>query len=137
MWDLGVLLLLLTICTIIPWRLAFDGESLNWEITYYLIDVIFGIDIILTFFTSISSKSGMVEIDDKKIIAVNYLKTWFIIDFFSIVPFDTIIRSVTVGSSGGEEQNVNTLMRTMKLTKIYKLIRLMRLVKIFKVLKNK
>jgi hypothetical protein len=64
-----VLTLLLTICTIIPWRLAFDGESREWEITYYVVDGIFFVDIILTFFTTFTSKGGMVEMEDKVVIA--------------------------------------------------------------------
>jgi hypothetical protein len=137
MWDMFVLGLLLTVCTIIPWRLAFDGESHGWEIAYYVIDGIFFIDLVMTFFTTIPSETGLGEIDDKAAIAEEYLKGWFLIDFLSIVPFDTIIRFVSQSGDEGEPANFNTLIRTVKLTKIYKLIRLMRLMKLFKVLKNK
>jgi hypothetical protein len=94
-WDVLILMLLLIVCTIIPWRLAFDGENFTWEIVYYCIDSLFAIDIVLTFFTTIPGKNGMVEINDKKIIAREYLNSWFFIDFFSIVPFDTIIKLIT------------------------------------------
>jgi hypothetical protein len=64
-----VLFLLLTVCTIIPWRLAFDGESFAWEIAYYVIDLIFVVDIILTFFTTYTGDKGVIEIENKAMIA--------------------------------------------------------------------
>jgi hypothetical protein len=130
-----VMFLLLIVCTIIPWRLAFAGENYNWEITYYIIDSIFFVDIILTFHTTISGLYG-VEIDDKKMIADNYLKGWFWIDSLSIIPFDTIMKAFSAFGSS-DSGHYNSLIRTVKLTKIYKLIRLMRLMKLFKMLKNK
>jgi hypothetical protein len=95
-WDVYVLVLLLAVCTVIPWRLAFDGESFGWELTYTIVDSCFFIDIILTFFTTITSPThNQVEIEDKKEIAINYLTGWFAIDFLSIVPFDMIIKAIS------------------------------------------
>ena len=78
----------------------------------------------------------MVEVTDKKQIAVHYFKSWFSVDLLSIAPFDLIL---TMSSSGGNSNSAdfNMLVRVSRISKIYKLIRLMRLVKIFKVLKNK
>jgi len=90
-WDIFIVILLVVVCTIIPWRLAFDGESKSWDITYYLMDSMFLLDMIVTFFTTIPSTEGMTEITDKKEIAVHYFKTWFSIDLLSIAPFDLIL----------------------------------------------
>jgi hypothetical protein len=65
-WDIFIVILLVIVCTIIPWRLAFAGESKSWDIAYYCMDSMFLIDMILTFFTSIPSSEGMLEITDKK-----------------------------------------------------------------------
>lgn len=73
----------------------------------------------------------MSMVTDKKILAYNYLTSWFILDFFSILPVDVLF---TLGQSSTQG---NMLARVARVTKIYKLIRLIRLVKVFKLLKNK
>jgi hypothetical protein len=78
------------VCTIIPWRLAFAKDSVEWDTAYYVMDSMFLIDMILTFFTSFP-KNDMIEIVDKVAIANRYFKTWFIVDILSIAPFDLIL----------------------------------------------
>ena len=57
LWDLWILLLLLLISVVVPWRLAFYDESDHgWQITYWVIDSFFFLDIILTFFTSVTDE---------------------------------------------------------------------------------
>ena len=94
----------------------------------------FGIDIVLTFFTSIPDEEKMQDIVDRKVIAKKYLETWFTIDFVSIIPFDFIV-GIMVKSE--KLSNMNMVLRVSKIGKVYKLIRLMRLVKVFKILKQK
>ena len=50
----------------------------------------FLIDIILTFFTSVTDDKQVYEITDKWEIAKKYLKGWFWIDVLSILPLDLI-----------------------------------------------
>jgi potassium voltage-gated channel Eag-related subfamily H protein 7 len=117
----------------IPYRLAFNPNHDDMHnVTFYIIDAFFFIDILLNFVTTIPDKDNMVDISDKKTIAKIYLKSWFIIDFLSIVPFDDIfaVLYVNLGES-------NMLIRMTKIPKIYKIIRLLRLVKLIKVLKHK
>ena len=131
--------LLITVCILIPFRLAFD-ESNNpnwgWESIYALFDFFFFIDIIVTFFTVYEDKEKMVEVVDKKEIASNYIYSWFLLDFLSIVPIDMLI-SLTRKTAANRTSNGNMMVRMVRLGKIYKLLRLMRLVKVFKILKNK
>ena len=128
-------------CVIIPFRLAFIEEySYNWEVTYYIFDLFFLIDILLTFNTSYTSEKKKKEITDRKQIAKNYLTTWFAVDIISILPFDAIIQLIaTLADSDGSggKSNINMIVRVSRMGKIYKLVRLIRLVKIFKILKNK
>ena len=133
-WDIFIIILLIVVCTIIPWRLAFSEDTFGWEIMYYVMDFFFLLDMIFTFFTTIPSTEHMVEIYDHKIIANIYLRSWFTIDLLSIIPFDSLLKLYRTkkGSS-----NINVILRVSRFSKIYKLIRLMRLIKIFKVLKNK
>ena len=55
LWDVWILALLLLISIIVPWRLAFYDESdAGWQAAYFIVDMFFFIDIILTFFTSVT-----------------------------------------------------------------------------------
>ena len=130
-WDLFILSLLLLVCIVVPYRLAFYPESDTfWNVTYISMDFMFLIDIIVTFFTSVSDDITCTEIVDRKIIASLYLKGWFAIDAISIFPFDLL----ATASQGGE---VSSLVRFSKIGKLYKLIRMTRLVKVAKVLKSR
>ena len=67
MWDVWILMLLLVIVVIVPWRLAFYGDrDIVWIVIYWVIDFFFLIDIILTFFTSVSDGKNIMEITDRK-----------------------------------------------------------------------
>ena len=91
-WDLFVLVLLLLVCIIVPYRLAFypDKQSNAWVVLYLAMDFCFFLDIIVTFFTSVPDDSTCTEITDRHEIAKLYLKGWFWIDSISIFPFDLI-----------------------------------------------
>lgn len=90
-WDLFILFLLLIVCIVVPFRLAFYPEqSTTWMIIYISMDLCFLIDIIVTFFTSVNDEKSCTEIVDKKQIAIIYLKGWFWVDTISIFPFDIL-----------------------------------------------
>nr|CAB3258018.1 potassium voltage-gated channel subfamily H member 8-like [Phallusia mammillata] len=54
-----------------------------------LVEMVFIIDIVLTFRTTYVNKSGWVVSDFRRI-AINYLRTWFVIDLIAALPVDTI-----------------------------------------------
>jgi hypothetical protein len=62
-WDVFVVFLLVFVCIVIPFRLTFipqkSDDNQRWEIAYYVIDGMFGVDIVLTFFTSIPDEDKM------------------------------------------------------------------------------
>jgi len=54
-WDLWIVLILVFVAFVVPYRLAFfEGDSEAWMRTFEIFDCMFLIDIVLTFFTSIS-----------------------------------------------------------------------------------
>lgn len=55
------------------------------------------LDIFINFNTVITDEQ-MKIIDDRKVIAQHYLKSWFLIDVLAIIPFDLLI-------SGGADQD--------------------------------
>ena len=69
-WDIFVLIILLIVSMVVPIRLAFSThDPLSWTLAYIMADSIFAIDLILTFFTSVSDENKVYEITDKKQIA--------------------------------------------------------------------
>ena len=129
-WDVLVLILLLAVSIIVPMRLAFaESEPLGWFIFYITSDVIFFIDIILSFFTAVSDENKIYHVTDKDKIAKEYIKSWFIIDFISILPIDYIMLS--------SSNQATILARFARIGKLYKLIRMIRLAKVLKLLKSK
>merc|ERR1719390_467370 len=68
---------------------------------------------------------------------MNYLKSWFVIDFFSTVPIDKIVEMSTAGT-GGTGSDVRTLkmIRVLRLVRLLKLFRLMKMSKIITVIER-
>lgn len=127
LWDFFIMLLLLFISIVVPTRLAFtDEETFSWMIVYAFIDLMFLLDILIIFFTSYTSKQR--EVVTHKQIAVNYLKSWFAFDIFSIIPLDYIVVN-------DEEVKLNSLIRVAKIARLYKIFRLFRMIKLVKILK--
>lgn len=119
--------ILIVTTLIVPYRLAFvDEEPIQWTVAYYVFDFIFLIDMTICFFTTFKDELRQVEITSHKLIAKNYLKSWFVIDFLSIFPFDLVLEG---------NGNFNNLVRVARIGKMYKVIRLLRLIKILKLVK--
>lgn len=57
------------------------------NVLFSIVDVIFFIDIVLNFHTTFVGPGGEV-VSDPKIIRMNYLRSWFIIDLLSCLPYD-------------------------------------------------
>lgn len=113
-WDLCMLLLLVANLIILPVAISFfnDDLSTRWIAFNCLSDTIFLIDIVVNFRTGTSPGLSRPEIDksfafapfagimqqdnaeavilDPKLIAKNYLKTWFFLDLISSIPLDYI-----------------------------------------------
>lgn len=137
-WDFLILVLLIVVCVFVPYHLAFEQEeSEAWLIFYYAIDLCFFIDIILTFFTSISDSQEVHEITNRKVIAKTYLGSWFAIDIVSIIPINLAIQFIGIDNEGSLNGEINSLVRFFKIGKLYKLIRLVRLAKVLKLLKSR
>lgn len=66
----------------IPLRISFLDDSFWEKIFEISIDIYFGFDIIVNFCSAYENELGIL-IFDRKDIAMNYLKTWFILDLLS------------------------------------------------------
>jgi hypothetical protein len=114
----------------------------------YVLDSIFLVDMIMCFFTTFSNEETLTEVTDHKALAKNYLGSWFLVDLFSILPINMIVKAFQGEAMPdnalefGEEVldspgRGNMVIRLARIGKLYKLMRLFRLVKVFKLLKNK
>ena len=89
-WDLFIAFVLIITCSITPVTLAFyEQENIGMSIFNLTINVFFGIDIIVIFFTAFYNED-FVLIDDLSKIANGYLKGWFLLDLLAIFPFEAI-----------------------------------------------
>jgi uncharacterized membrane protein len=95
LWDTVISIILLITCFVTPINLAFAEETdkVYWYVVFnYVIDVLFLFDIIINF--NCAYQNEMYEmIDDRKVIAKNYLSGWFIIDVLAITPFGLIFKA--------------------------------------------
>lgn len=80
---------------LIPYRIAFVKEdTYSWQVALLTMDGFFAVDIILSFFATFHDEEFN-EIDNRKLIAKNYLTGWFAIDISAIFPFDHILQATT------------------------------------------
>ena len=125
-WDVINMLLILFVCVTTPARIAFlEDDDFAWTLTSACVDTFFLVDLVLNFFSAYHDKQ-LNLIDDRKKIAKRYLKGWFLVDIFSILPISLITRS----------GDYNSLARIARFPKLYRLVKIMRLVRILKVVKE-
>jgi CRP-like cAMP-binding protein len=111
-----------------PFVLSYLNTTL-WDplfIVGVVFDFIFMFDMVLTFNTAFYDEDNQI-IGDRKRIALKYLKSWFVLDLGSSVPFSLLEAFVLP-----EGNNATRLIRISRLRNIPKLMRLSRLVKIAK-----
>ena len=120
-WDLLIAFLILYSAIVTPYDIAFsDSSKVSWF--DILIDILLGIDIVLTFFSAYTDDEENLVKNHKKIIK-KYLQSWFIVDIISVLPISYFFN--TAGKYSG-------LTKISKLPKLYRLIKLTKLLRITK-----
>eukprot|EP00449_Zooxanthella_nutricula_P060147 CAMPEP_0198558240 /NCGR_PEP_ID=MMETSP1462-20131121/90150_1 /TAXON_ID=1333877 /ORGANISM="Brandtodinium nutriculum, Strain RCC3387" /LENGTH=692 /DNA_ID=CAMNT_0044289057 /DNA_START=21 /DNA_END=2099 /DNA_ORIENTATION=+ len=124
-WDIATLLALSFVAIVAPIQVAMFDAQVDWLfIVNCMVDLLFLGDLVLHFFIMYPIKTNygyILERSHTKIIK-HYLRTWFIIDLISIIPFDL----VGLLSESSE-------MNKLKFVKVVRLMRLLRLVRVMKV----
>ena len=130
-WDIFMSLILLYIAFYVPYRvcLYWDDEntSQGMQVVEYISDGLFGIDIILNFFTAYHDPSSGVLVTSHRKIALHYIKTYFIIDLMASFPFGLVL--------DGSAKTLNKSGKVMRLPRLIKFLRLMRLLKLLRVVR--
>ena len=129
-WNLLITIVLLFTSIVTPARIAFvqDEDTEVWLIINILVDLLFTIDITVVFNSAFYTEDFQIT-DDRKEIASQYITSWFIIDVFSVIPFDLFFMS--------HNGNINSMVKFARIGRLYKLIKLTRLVKMLKLVKDR
>ena len=110
-----------------PVSLAFEQkEKLSWLIVDTVVDVFFFIDICVIFNTAFYDQDFKI-VDNRKEIAIEYLKGWFTIDLVAVIPFEILFGTT----------NLNEFVRITRIGRMYKLIKLTKLLRVMKVIRDR
>ncbi|KZV53895.1 hypothetical protein F511_23660 [Dorcoceras hygrometricum] len=86
-WDSFLVLLVFYTAWVSPFEFGFlKGPKGILAITDNIVNAIFFIDIVLTFFVAYLDKETYLLIDDRKLIALRYSRTWLVFDLISTIP---------------------------------------------------
>uniref|UniRef100_A0A7S2K5J3 Ion transport domain-containing protein n=1 Tax=Zooxanthella nutricula TaxID=1333877 RepID=A0A7S2K5J3_9DINO len=123
-WDMVTMASLVFVALVAPVQVAmFEARIDMLFVANSFVDMIFLTDLTLQFFIMYPKKTnyGYALEQSHKNIVKHYLKTWFVIDFASIIPFDL------VGLISESEE-----MKKMKGVKVIRLLRLLKLARVLK-----
>ncbi|KAK7133243.1 hypothetical protein R3I94_015195 [Phoxinus phoxinus] len=120
-WDWVILILTFYTAIMVPYNVSFKTKQNNlvWLVLDSVVDVIFLVDIVLNFHTTFVGPGGEV-ISDPKLIRMNYLKTWFVIDLLSCLPYDIINAFENV------DEGLSSLFSSLKVVRLLRLGRVAR-----------
>eukprot|EP00347_Sterkiella_histriomuscorum_P006811 403351340 len=137
-WDFLILCLIIQQSFIIPILICFDVEESTLS-TYsqIVIDTLFMTDIVMNFNTSIYSK-GILILNRQQIVA-HYLKSWFLIDLVSSLPYDMVFDSLSTtlvqANNNGHQTQKEQLSGTSSILRLLRILRFMRIFKLLRVFK--
>ncbi|XP_041353208.1 potassium voltage-gated channel subfamily H member 1-like [Gigantopelta aegis] len=121
-WDWIILTLTFYTAVMVPYNAAFKIKTMDQLpllVIDSMVDVVFFVDIVLNFHTTFVGSSGEV-ISDPKIIKMNYLKSWFVIDLLSCLPYDVFNAFQYV------DDGISTLFSALKVVRLLRLGRVVR-----------
>lgn len=132
-WDVWLLVLIIFVSFELPLRLAFSKppESIGWHVFDTFCDVLFFVDVVLNFRTAYVDDGTLVKSPTR--IACHYLRTWFILDVASSLPWDWLVAGVPFTQTAEDWETTTSnddLARGLNLLRTAKLFRLLRLLRI-------
>ena len=131
-WDFLIICALLWTAVVTPAEVAFSRPNLNaLFVLNRIVDLFFITDLFINFFLAVPEpKTGHI-IYDRRYIAISYLRSWFIIDFLSVIPTDLITIMVEDAYPNANIENL-TVLRALRLFRLAKLLRILRTMRLFK-----
>ena len=141
-WDIVQVFVLFYLAWVTPYRVGFDAPAYGPEFWFEtLMDVYFIVDVVFNFITGFwkDMETTTVLISDAKEIALNYLRTWFIVDVVACAPVDLAMRAVegqlacSFAVNGCTESRSVSNSNALKLFKLLRIFRLLKLLRLFRV----
>ncbi|ETV95618.1 hypothetical protein, variant 1 [Aphanomyces invadans] len=128
-WDALIAVVTVFFAYRLPYSLAFEADATfqeqPWSIAFNSIaNVLYILDVIANFRTGY--RSDVEVILDPKKVAINYVKTWFLVDVAGSIPFELFLKT---GDSGIERKAVKTSLKYLKIQKLFRLARIIRFVR--------
>ena len=86
-WNFVIIVLLGYTATYMPYKTCFiDDSPMIAEAIDWSVDILFMVDIVINFLAATENSDGSWN-TDPKIIARDYIRSWFALDFLSVFPF--------------------------------------------------
>ena len=127
-WDLILLLCITVDLGLLPFSIAFENRLTEYQHSFMVYNnVLFGfflIDIFINFNMALYLEGTLIK--NRKIIAIKYLKGWFIIDFVSTFPFQDILESLANSISSSN----HVYFRAFRFLRFFRVIRAIRVIKL-------
>ncbi|CAL9087639.1 unnamed protein product [Musa textilis] len=122
-WQMFLIVLVFYSAWASPLELAFPQVSSGSLLVVDLVvDVFFGVDIVVSFSVAYFNSSTYLLVDDRRKIAKRYLtRPWFVMDVASTIPFHIMYRIITGKRNGGSVFGVVNLLRLWRLRRASKL----------------
>jgi hypothetical protein len=122
-WDALLFLFLMTEAISVPLSVGFFWEP--WELYFFIVTTVFLSDIVVNFMTGIYHNGSLIMRQSS--IAVQYMKSWFVLDIVATVPWDRVFEAYFGTGNTSGAGNASSL---LKMAKFSRLIRLFRLAKL-------
>ncbi|XP_062526598.1 potassium voltage-gated channel subfamily H member 8 isoform X3 [Bombyx mori] len=121
-WDWLILIATFYVAVVVPYNASFvdEGHPRISVTSDVIVEALFIVDIVLNFRTTFVSKKGEV-VSDSKAIALNYIRSWFVVDLLAALPFDLLYASDVYSGAESTHGNVHLV----KLTRLLRLARLL------------
>jgi CRP-like cAMP-binding protein len=124
---ISVIAILYTVI-VVPFRICFNyfPDAGTWAFWLDVgVDLVFCVDIVLNFRTAKITDLGVLE-QDPKVLSVQYLRGWFVPDFFSAIPFNLV--AYVLDSEANSDAGI--AVKAIRLTRLMKMMRATRIVKV-------
>ncbi|KNA06432.1 hypothetical protein SOVF_181220 [Spinacia oleracea] len=119
-WEMFLVLLVFYTSWVSPFEFGFlDKPIKTLAILDNIVNGFFAIDIILTFFVAYLDPQTYLLVDERKLIAWRYIRTWFIFDFVSTVPTEVVDKIIPGSIRAYGFFNMLRLWRLRRVSKMF------------------
>lgn len=124
LWDIMMMFLLIYVAIVAPYRIGFSADAQGgWKSWETILDMLFIADLFINFRTGYYYEDE--EVMDSVRVAKHYLRTWFLLDFVSSVPFDLL-------EAGLQDTSYAKLLKSGKFAKVFRMLRITKAVRFIK-----